>query len=70
MRIFVLFFCLSLGVLLDSREVPWERTFVDCLTGPNYLEIDCQCIPVDFDGDGDVDLADFGSLQLLWGELL
>jgi hypothetical protein len=32
---------------------------------PDYLKYTCSCWPADFDKDGDVDLADYRSLQIL-----
>lgn len=40
-----------------------ERRRVGCLSGPALARAD-DCDGVDFDGDGDVDLADIGRLQL------
>jgi len=40
-----------------------ERPRVGCLSGPALARAD-DCDGVDFDGDGDVDLADIGRLQL------
>lgn len=36
----------------------------DCMTGPEAGPYDSPCAPLDFDTDGDVDLADFGNLQI------
>jgi len=39
---------------------------VDCVTGPN-ADADLTRSPVDANGDGDVDLADYGSLMVNFG---
>jgi hypothetical protein len=38
-----------------------------CITGPADLALSSECATVDFDADGDVDLADFGRIQLASG---
>jgi len=46
--------------------LPDHACFVDCLTGPN-ADADLTRSPVDANGDGDVDLADYGSLMVNFG---
>ncbi len=41
--------------------------FVDCASTPPGTPLDAECGPVDFDGDMDVDKADFGTFQRLFG---
>ena len=44
------------------------RMLARCFTGPagGLLGNDCRC--VDFDSDGDVDLADYGAFQVSYGQ--
>ncbi len=46
--------------LLDVGELP------ACLTGPSGGPFAAGCESFDFDGDGDVDLADFAAIELLF----
>jgi hypothetical protein len=39
------------------------RSFTDCADGPDNLVAPAECVCSDFDGDGDIDLRDFGYLQ-------
>ncbi len=44
--------------------------FVDCVTGPAGAPVSPGCGPVDFDGDRDVDKADLGAFQGVFGVTL
>lgn len=48
---------------LDSTEFTLA-SFSTCVTGPNGSIASSECLCADFDRDGDVDLLDFGRLQL------
>ncbi|NOT00073.1 MAG: hypothetical protein HOP29_05555 [Phycisphaerales bacterium] len=37
--------------------------FADCATGPDGGPLSLECLCVDFDGDDDVDVVDFGDMQ-------
>jgi len=48
---------------LDSTEFTLA-SFSSCVTGPNGSITSSECLCADLDRDGDVDLLDFGRLQL------
>ena len=54
----------SFGDLNGDGEFTWHdlASLTSCLLGPNAA-IDAECQSADTDGDGDVDLRDFGALQ-------
>lgn len=41
--------------------------FVDCVTGPDSGSVSAGCTCADQDQDGDVDLSDWGALQMEFG---
>ena len=52
----------------DAGRGEQARVLARCFTGPagGPLGNDCRC--VDFDSDGDVDLADYGAFQVAYGQ--
>ena len=46
------------------------ETLTHCFTGPGMLDMHSECRCVDFDRDGDVDLADYGAFQLAYPQSL
>ena len=49
--------------LVDEFD-PCDGSILRCLSGPSDIVLASGCRPHDYDADGDVDLADFGSYQL------
>ncbi len=37
---------------------------LSCFTGPGQRPVSSECTAADYDGDGDIDLLDYGALQL------
>lgn len=49
----------------STTSVGWDGSFTACLTGPAD-GLPQQCRDYDLDADGDVDLADYGAVQLAY----
>ena len=57
--------CLQLPANLDADgdlDLEDVRLFIDCMTGPGGT-VETACERGDVDGDADIDLQDFGSVQ-------
>ena len=54
----------------SAAEGRHARTLSQCLAGPAGGLRSSDCLSVDFDEDGDVDLADYGAFQLTFGKKL
>jgi len=63
----VVVLCLGLQNGTGNAEPQWYYPFPECLVGPCPVPWGCHtvqwCQHQDYDGDGDVDLADFAELQ-------
>ncbi len=56
----------GLCVILDEIDLGDFALLFDCVTGPGVPSTSDECDRVDFDGDGDIDLVDFGILQAVF----
>jgi len=53
-------------IVMGPAQCRGMETMTHCFSGPAGAPPTNECICVDFDGDGDVDLADYGEFQLTY----